>query len=432
MRGRRLLAVAGAITALSLGVAACGGDDDGGGDTGGDGAAGGAVDLTVGALIPQTGDLAAFGPAGQKAAELSIEEINAALQEAGADATVDLQVGDTETSDRAGTQAARQLISDGASCLAGAWASSVTIPVGQTVAARQQVPLISPASTSPEITELDDNGFVFRVAPSDALQGRVLADAVGEAFGTDATISAAARNDAYGEGIINNFAENFEANGGTVNGPVLYDPEASTYNSEAQQIVEGNPDGYVIIDFEDPYGKVGAALARTGGFDSANLFTADGLAFADGIPDSIPDDAIHGAAGTRPATPEDSAAAEAFNELYTSAGQPKQRNTFDAQNFDAVMLCFLASVAAGSAEGPDIAESIQDVASAPGTEYDYTDLAGAIEALQNGEDIDFQGVSGILDLDDNGDPTVGFYEEWTYDNQGNFEVEDTVEVESGE
>jgi ABC-type branched-subunit amino acid transport system substrate-binding protein len=430
LRSRKLLAVAGAITALSLGVAACGDDDDNGDGGGGEG---GAVDLTIGALIPQTGDLSAFGPAGQKAAELAAEDVNNALQEAGSDATIDLQIADTETSDRAGTQAARQLISGGASCLAGAWASSVTIPVGQTVAARQLVPLISPASTSPEITDLDDDGFVFRVAPSDALQGQVLADAVGEEFGTDATISAAARNDAYGEGIINQFAESFEENGGTVNGPVLYDPEAASYNSEAGQIVEGDPDGYVIIDFEDPYGKVGAALARTGSFDAENLFTADGLAFSDGIPGSIPGDAINGANGTRPATPEEGAAAEAFDEAYSASDQPpKQRNTFDAQNYDAVMLCALASIAAGSADGSDIRDQIQNVASPDGTEYDSTDLVGAIEALENGEEIDFQGASGTLDLDDNGDPTVGFYDVWSYDNSGEFSIEDTVELEAGE
>lgn len=428
MRGRKLFAIAAATSAMALGITACGDDDDDGG--GGDG--GGAVDLTVGVLVPQTGDLSAFGPPGQKAAELAGEEANAALKEVGADATVDIQVADTETTDTGGTQAARQLIGDGASCLAGAWASSTTIPVGLTVAARQAVPLISPASTSPEITDLDDDGFVFRVAPSDALQGQVLADAVAEQFGDDATISTAARNDAYGEGIANSFKAAFEEKGGTVNGPILYDPEASTYNSEAQDIVSGNPDGFVIIDFEDPYGKVGGALARTGSFDAANMFTADGLAFSDKIPSSIPGAAINGASGTRPATPEDTDVAQAFSELYTSGGAPKERGTFDAQNFDAVMLCVLGSIAAGSADGTDIRDAIQEVGAPPGDQFDYTDLAGAIEALQNGDDIDFQGVSGPLELDDAGDPTVGTYEVWSYSDSGEFEVNDTVELAAGE
>ncbi|MGB2850243.1 MAG: ABC transporter substrate-binding protein [Solirubrobacterales bacterium] len=429
MRSRKLLAIAGAATALSLGVAACGDDDSsttGGGDTSGtlDG-------LTVGALIPQTGDLSIFAPAGEKAAKLAVEQANAALKSAGSSAEVTLTVGDTETKPQATVQAANKLASDGASCFAGAWASADTIPAGQSVAAKQQIPLISPASTSPEITDLPDDGYVFRTAPSDALQGQVLADAVGETFGTDATISVAARNDAYGEGIATQFSEAYTANGGSVNGPVLYDPEASSYDSEAAEIVANKPDGYVIIDFEDPYGKVGAALVRTGEFDATKLYTADGLAF-DKIPDTIPSDALDGANGTRPATPEGSDVASAFNTLYADSSlSPKERNTFDAQNFDAVSLCVLAAVAAGSSDGADIQAQIQNVASAPGDKYDYTNMSDAITALQNGDDIDFDGVSGPLDLDDNGDPTVATYEVFNYDG-GKLVVDRQVEKKAGE
>jgi branched-chain amino acid transport system substrate-binding protein len=431
MRGsRKLLAIAGAVTALSLGAAACGDDDDDDGG-GGEDTSSASFELKLGALIPQTGDLSIFAPAGEKAANLAVEQAQAALSDAGADITVaDIEIGDTETKPQASTQAANQLISDGASCLVGAWASADTIPVGQSVASSQQVPLISPASTSPEITDLPDDGFVFRTAPSDALQGQVLADAVAEEFGADATISVAARNDAYGEGIATQFSNAFEDGGGTVNGPVLYDPEASSYDSEAADIVAGGPDGFVIIDFEDPYGKVGAALVRTGDFDSTKMFTADGLAF-DEIPDTIPSDALDGAKGTRPATPEGSTAAENFAMLYEESDQkPKERMTFDAQNFDAVTLCVLAAVAAGSDQGADIQSKIQEVATAPGTEFDYTQMADAITALQSGEDIDFSGVSGPLDLDDNGDPTVATYDVFNYD-KGKLVVDSQVEKESG-
>src|SRR5690606_32526801 len=147
--------------------------------------------------------------------------------------TVAVEHADTETQSQASVQAARQLISGGASCLAGAWASADTIPTGQTVAARQRVPLISPASTSAEITDLEDNGFVFRTAPSDNLQAVALADVIEEEVGTDATVSLAARNDAYGEGFITRFQEAWEERGGQVTGPVLYDPEQPSYNSEA-------------------------------------------------------------------------------------------------------------------------------------------------------------------------------------------------------
>ena len=429
MRRLTLALLALALAALTFGIAACGDDDEESGG-GGEDVSSAAFDLTVGALVPLTGDLSQFGPPGEKAADLAVQEAQTALE--GTDINLaDLASSDSQTEPAAAQSAARQLISEGANCLVGPWASSETVPVGRSVAARDEIPLISPSSTSPEITELPDNGYVFRTAPSDAIQGSVLADAIEkEEGGTDAVISVAARNDPYGEGIATSFTEAWEAKGGTTTGePVLYDPELSSYNSEAGDIVANNPDLFVIIDFEEPYNRVGPALTRTGDFDPANLWTADGLAFEDGVgATSIPLDTLAGASGSRPSGPEEvSPAAEAFDKLYKSESGPKARGTFDAQNFDAVTLCVLGAVAAGSNEGPAIAEQIQAVASEPGDKYDYTQMADAIKALQAGEDIDFEGVSGPLDLDDNGDPTIGYYDLYEYDDAGKFSVTDKVE-----
>lgn len=415
-----------ASMALVLAVAACGDDDDD--DGGGGQAAEASFDLTIGGVFPLTGDLSQFGPSGEKALELAVEQVNSAAQEAGAEINVTGPVEDDETNPQSGQQAATKLVSDGATCLVGAYGSAVTIPIGESVASRQSIPQISPASTSPAITELEDNGFVFRTAPSDALQGGVLADAVEQELGgTDATLSLAARNDPYGEGIITSFEAAWKEKGGETTGPpVLYDPEQASFNSEADQITSNNPDAFVIIDFEDPYGKVGAALVRTGNFDAANLFTADGLAFGDGIPDTIPDASLDGARGSRPATPENTAAARAFDTLFKDA-PGAERNTFDAQTFDAGILCFLGAVAAGSNEGADIQEQLTAVSAAPGTKYTFEQLPQAVEALRNGDDIDYEGVSGPVDFDDNGDPSSATYELYRYQD-GKLDVTGQVNV----
>jgi ABC-type branched-subunit amino acid transport system substrate-binding protein len=412
----RAVGVLAASAAFAGGLAACGDDDDGGG--GGDGSSGGSEQrdlgfrMQIGDLVPLTGDLSAFGPPGRKASDLAVKQIEQAVKEAGVGSRVSVDHADTETQSQAAVQAARQLISGGAGCLTGAWASANTIPVGQTVASRQRVPLISPASTSAEITDLSDNGYVFRVAPSDNLQARALADVIEQEIGADATVSLAARNDAYGEGFINRFAEAWGERSGKTTGPVLYDPEQPSYNSEAARIVQGNPDAYVIIDFPETFQKMGAALVRTGKFDASKLFTADGLA-ADSVPEGIPQSSLRGARGTRPAAPEEGAAVDRFGELYDQAGGPP-RQTFDAQNFDATMLCFLAAAAAGSADGADIAEQLQAVSGPPGDKYTFLQLPDALQALQNGEDIDFDGVTGPIDFDDNGDPSAATYEVWRY------------------
>jgi ABC-type branched-subunit amino acid transport system substrate-binding protein len=417
--------------ALGGGLVACGEDEEDGNGGAQAPAPETSFELAIGDLVPLTGDLSVFGPPGRKAADLAVEQIRAAVDEVGSDIQVSIDHADSETASQAAVQAARQLISKGASCLAGAWASANTIPVGKSVAARQRVPQISPASTSAEVSTLDDNGFVFRTAPSDNLQGVALADTVEEELaGTDFTVSLAARNDAYGEGFINRFKEAWEERGGSTRGPVLYDPQQPSYNSEAGQIVSGDPDAYVIIDFPDTYARMGAALARTGEFDASGLFTADGLA-ADEIPEGVPEKAIVGAKGTRPGTPETGEVVERFDQLFEEAGGPA-RGTFDAQNFDAVMLCFLAATAAGSSDGPDIQAALGDVSAPPGDKYTYLELADAIRALQDGQDIDFDGVTGPIDFDENGDPTTATYEVWTYGDDGRLEVMRQFQAERDE
>jgi ABC-type branched-subunit amino acid transport system substrate-binding protein len=417
----RQLVILAAVTAVGGGLVACGEDEDEGGGGAAQAPPEASFELAIGDLVPLTGDLSVFGPAGRKAADLAVEEIDAAVGEVGSNVQVSIEHADTETASQAAVQAARRLISNGASCLTGAWASSNTIPVGTSVASRQRVPQISPASTSAEISTLDDNGFVFRTAPSDNLQGVALADTVEQELGgTDFTISLAARNDAYGEGFINRFKEAWEERGGSTTGPVLFDPQQPSYNSEAGEIVSGQPDAYVIIDFPDTYARMGAALVRTGEFDASALFTADGLA-ADRVPKGVPDQALVGAKGTRPGTPETGEVVEQFDRLFEQAGGP-ERGTFDAQNFDAVMLCFLAATAAGSSDGADIQEALRDVSAPPGDKFTYLELADAIRALQDGQDIDFDGVTGPIDFDENGDPTTATYEVWTYGENGRLDV----------
>ena len=91
---------------------------------------------------------------------------------------------DTRTDpERAQKVASSVIEDDGVSALVGPWASSEVIPTADNVSVAAAVPLVSPSATSPEITGLDDDGLVFRTAPSDVLQGRVLAGLVANALG---------------------------------------------------------------------------------------------------------------------------------------------------------------------------------------------------------------------------------------------------------
>ncbi|MGZ5386748.1 MAG: ABC transporter substrate-binding protein [Solirubrobacterales bacterium] len=412
MRGlttKRLIAAASGLV-LVLGIAACGDDDDGGDGGGGGGET--QLDLVIGDSIPLTGDLAPFGPPGQKAADIAVAQINEAISAAGVDHTVEIVHEDNETNEQAAVQAARKLVdSDGATCITGAWASSDTEPTAQSVTIPEGILQISPASTSAELTEIDDNGLLNRTPPADNLQGPVLADYVASELGgaEGKTVNIGARNDSYGDGFTEAFTAAWEELGGSIGAAVLYDPEQPSYNSEAQQIVEGDPDAFLIIDFPETFVKVGPALQRTGSWDPTKTFITDGLANSDLVAENA--ELMEGIRGTSPGTPEKGAASEAFDALFTSS-EPKDidRETFDAQNFDAAILCYLAAVAAGSTDGQEMADSLIDITAPEGDKYTWEQLPEAIEALQNGDDIDYVGASGEIDLDENGDVTAGVYD----------------------
>ncbi len=302
--------------ALTLGVAACGGGDDNGG--GGNES----FDLVIGDSIPLTGDLSDFGPPGQKASDLAVSEINKAIQQAGVDQTVKVVHEDNETSPQAAVQAARKLVdSDNASCITGAWASADTLPTAQSVAIPDGVLEISPASTSDEITGLDDDGLLNRTSPPDSFQGPTLANTMDGALGgaNGKTVNIGARNDAYGTGLAQTFGDAWKDLGGTVGQQVIYDPEQPSYDSEAGQITSGNPDAIVIIDFPETFAKVGPALQRTGNWDPSKGWFTDGLASGD-VPDSVDAQVISGMRGTAPGSPDKGEASTAFDDALHLVG----------------------------------------------------------------------------------------------------------------
>ncbi len=432
MRKIKLVLFALAVAGLSLGVAACGDDDD----DDGDGAAEASLDLVIGDSVPLSGDLADFGPPGQKAADLAIEVINEAIEESGADHTVEIVHEDNGggADQQAAVQAARKLVeSDGATCITGAWASADTIPTAESVTIDEEIPLITPASTSDEITGLEDDGLVSRTTPPDSFQGPTLANYMDEALdGAEGkTVNVGARNDAYGTGLAGTFSAAWEDLGGQIGEEVVYDIDLPSYDTEAGQITSGNPDGIVIVDFPETYNKVGPALVRTGNFDPGIAFVTDGLISGD-LAEGAGEDAVNGLRGTAPGAPDEDESTIAFDERYVET-EPRNvdRMTFDAQNFDAVILCYLAAVAAGSTEGPDIGAEVQAVSAPPGDAFTWEELPAAIEALQNGDDIDYQGAAGAIDQDDTGDATAGVYDIFEF-SQGAPEAVDEVAVAPAE
>jgi len=427
MAGRRPTAalLAALLLALAPALAACGADDEPASTsaettttstTSTTTAAGGDVplDLVIGDALPLSGELSDFGAAGRKASGLAIDTIEDAIDETGADHKVKItheDAGSGEDQTKA-IEASQELVADGSSCIAGPWSSPDVIEVAQRVTIPAGVPLISPSASFDELTDLDDDGLVLRTVRPDSAQGAGLAAAVSDALGGahGKTVNIGARDDVYGSGIADSFTSAWEELGGKIGATELYDTSLPDPDATAKAIVSGKPDAIVLADFPDTFSQLAPALERTGDYDPATTFVSDGLV-DEGLADEAGGKAVEGLRGVGVGTPDDKPATQAYDEAFAKADPTDvARTTFDAQNFDAVILCYLGAVAAGSTDGAAIAAAIPDVTAPGGTLYTWEQLPEAVEALQAGKNIDYQGASGSINLDSAGDATAGVYD----------------------
>jgi ABC-type branched-subunit amino acid transport system substrate-binding protein len=203
--------------------------------------------LKIGSLLPETGSLAFLGPPEFAGVEYAIDEINAAGGVLGK--PVEYSQGDSgdTTTDIASTTADR-LISENVDAIIGAASSSVTLTVIDKITAAG-VTLFSPANTSPKLSDYADDSLYFRSAPSDLLQGAVLADLI-TADG-NASVYILNLDDAYGNGLAGAIVATLEGGSVQVLGQKAYDPAATTFDAEIADIVAKDPDAIVLITFEE-------------------------------------------------------------------------------------------------------------------------------------------------------------------------------------
>jgi branched-chain amino acid transport system substrate-binding protein len=402
----RLLAI---FFGFSLIVAACG-DDDGGSDeesssetTEGEGEEapdGGNADgvLSVGTLLPETGDLAFLGPPEFAGAELAVEEINEAGGALGAD--VEYSQGDSgDTNTDIANQTTDRLLAEGVDVIVGAASSGVSFTVIDKITGANVIQF-SPANTSPDFTDYDDNGLYFRTAPSDVLQGRVLSDLI--VADGNATVGIMARQDPYGEGLLQYTAEPLAEAGAEVtnDGGIVYDPAAENFDAEVQQIVSEDPDAFVMIGFEES-AQILTSLFEAGYTQASgkNIYLVDGnVGNALGENFAASPGVLEGVRGTLPAAE----ITDEFRERLLAIDPALEDFSYGPETYDAVVITALAAEVAGTDDPVAIAAEINGV-TRDGTTC--TSFAECRDLIADGEDIDYDGAGGPYTFGDAGEPT---------------------------
>ena len=404
-RAWRTTAVLG-IAALAL--AACGGgDEDDPGTTASEtssegGEATGDGELVIGTLLPQTGNLAFLGPPEFAGVQLAIDEINAAGGVNGKEVRkVDSDSGDTSTD--IASQSVDRLLSENVDAIVGAASSGVSFTVIDKITGAGVVHF-SPANTSPDFTDYDDNGLYFRTAPSDVLQGRVMGDVLlNDGY---LNVGILALDDPYGTGLAENIQLSLEGGGGAVtgDGPIIYDPKAASFSAEVTELAGQNPEAIVLVGFEETKKIVPELQAQGIGPDTVPLYFVDGN-LSDYSADFAPG-TLEGVKGTLPGAEAD----QAFRDALLAVDPELKDYSYAPESYDATILIALAAIAAGDDSGEAIAANLQAV-SAEGEKC--SDFKTCADLLADGTDIDYDGKSGPVEFSEAGDPTqatIGVYQ----------------------
>lgn len=403
-----------AASALALTACSSSDDDSGSGDGGASGTASAVncdnvpvaepgpvstAPLKIGTLLPQTGSLAFLGPPEFAGVKLAVQEINEAggvldkpVQE------VDGDSGD-DTTDTANVTVDR-LLSSGTQVIVGAASSAVSLKVIDKIANAGTV-MFSPANTSDQFTCYQDKGMYFRTAPADTLQAQALAQVMAD-DGVQ-RVSILARNEAYGTGLAENTVKQLEAAGIPSDQiqKIIYDPNAQSFNAEVDQVKNFDPDGIAVIGFDES-AKIITQMNQVGiGPATKKVYGTDGN-MGNALGEGVGAGLLNGMKGTTPLT---DTGAEFERRVRAIDPNLKDLN-YSGESYDAVVISALAAEAAKSTNGRAIASQINAVTK-DGTKC--TTYAQCLPLVKQGEDIDYDGVTGELAFSKPGEPTVGSY-----------------------
>ncbi len=380
------------------------------------------AEVKVGFLGGFTGGIESLTPPIFDGAQLAVQQINEQGGVLDGEEIV-MPTGDTTCSDAsaASNAADRMVNTEQVTAIVGALCTGATIAAANNAAIPGGVTMVSPASTAPAVSELDDNDLVFRTVPSDAFQGKMLAKLL-LAKGIEEVAVTYVNND-YGRGLADAFVAAFEDGGGAVLENLAHEDNRADYRAELGTLSATGAQTLVVLAYADTSGQTVLRQAYESG-----MFTqyvgGDGMV-GDSLVEAIGADVLDGMIATRPGSPELPGTA-IFNQAAQEAGIDPSA-VFAAQAYDAAFLLGLAIEQNGSAEREGLNEALRSVATAPGETVLPGEWEKAKELIAAGTEINYEGASGTHEFDENGD-VPGVVQEMAVED-GTFTIQGYVEAD---
>ena len=365
-------------------------------------------EVKVGLVMELTGPAGEYGQAGAKSVEMAFRDLNDAGGVAGGCKLV-TDTRDSQSQGNVAVDVANQLVQvEKVPVIIGGIISSVSIPILTSVTGPAKVVQVSPASSSPTLTQLGrdgkTNGVFFRTITSDALQGVAAAKYALDQGLTK--LSVVHVNNDFGVNMVNEFSKAYKALGGTIVSVTPYNEKQASYQAEVTAAMAGAPDALYLVS----YPVDGATIARQwisqGG--PAKFLLNDGMnspEFIANVGAEHLNDAYGTSSGTNP-----TASTEYFNANYKAFSSIEPSNPAADRSYDAGAIVGLAIAQAGSADPAAIKDSINKVLDPNGTviHAGKDEFAKALQLIKDGKPIKYEGVIGPVSFDQYGDITGPF------------------------
>ncbi|WP_246400095.1 ABC transporter substrate-binding protein [Rhizobium metallidurans] len=365
-------------------------------------------DITVGLVMELTGPAGEYGQAGAKSVEMAFRDINDAGGVNGCKVVADTR--DSQSQGNVAVDQATQLVNiKKVPVVIGGIISSVSIPILTSVTAPAGVVQVSPASSSPTLTELGrsgkTNGVFFRTITSDALQGTAAAKfAIDQGLKKIAIINV---NNDFGVNMVKEFSTAYQKLGGTITSTTPYNEKQSSYASEASAAMADDPDALYLVS--TPVDGATIARAWVSGGGKQTFLLNDGMNSKDFI-ESVGAQYLENAYGTSSGT-SPTASTEYFNGNYEafSGGISPSAPAAD-RSYDAGAIVALAIAKAGKADAAAIKAAMPEVVAEGGAPIyaGKAEFAKALQLIKDGKPVKYEGVIGPVSFDKYGDITGPF------------------------
>ncbi len=360
------------------------------------------IEIKVGILLGFTGAVESLTPSMADSAELAFNEVVNNKDKFNEITFKVIRADTTCNNIKLAKNAAKKIIDDGASAIIGAACPNMTIDIAKELSIPEKILMISPADTSNELIQLEDNGFIFRTTPPKIRGSQILADITKDRGIRKLAISYSGDKD------YKNFAEFYrntlDKNNIKTTIMLPHDKNTNDYSKHISALSAAGGDALAVIsDLNLGGDQIIKSILDTGMFE---IFILNESMIEQNLIDDFKKKDLKKSFGYVQGL--SNLGSEKFINLAQKSGVDPS-SPYTGESYDAAAIIILSNFAKLFSNYNSINNAIYSVANKPGVKIYPGEINKAIRILRDGKSINYEGATNV-EFDKFGDTFGSFVE----------------------